>query len=222
MPLVKLWNYLFGRSQPTKSAEPNRDGDPRSRARDAGKRRLAKPTTPQPAAGLHPEAVKRKPAGKRGVMELVTGGPHAALCRIIKGSGVSSLLEVGVGDGTRAAAMLAALEKSSPGTEIRYIAIDLFEMADSELTLKEFHRRMRAIDVRPTLIPLPYRQGLARVAHTFGSVDLVLIADEGLDVCDPWLARVTTPKSLVLRWDGQAWRQIQRNNLGPAETSKAA
>ncbi len=69
---------------------------------------------------------------------------------------------------------------------------------------------------------MPSQQGLTRVAHTYGSVDLVLLAGEDVDTCDPLLGRVTHPASLIFQWDGQAWQQIQRKNLGQRGGREAA
>ncbi len=226
MSLVKLWKAIFGTSQPTDSSKPNPASVNQDRHSDRPKRKLAKPTKPkrsalksqQPAqpSAVKPDRVakvaKRQPAAKRGVLDFVSGGPHASLCRMIKKSGATRILEVGVGDGTRAMAVLSTLAKSKPGAELKYIAIDLFEMGDGQLTLKEFHQQLRTINVKPHLIPMPYEQGLVRVVHTFGTVDLLLLADQDLDSCDPLIARVTDSSSLVLHFDGQNWKQIETKN----------
>ncbi len=155
MPLLKLWNRLFGNSQSTKSAKPNRGTGNGTGTSDGATRKLAKPTTPKQAASTSNENPARLiPAAapaKRSVLDLVSGGPHASLCRMIKKSGAASVLEVGVGDGTRAIAVLSTLAKSQPDREIKYFAIDLFEMGDGVLTLKTFHQQIRSIDVKPNL-----------------------------------------------------------------------
>ena len=133
---------------------------------------------------------------------------------MIKKTAAGSVLEVGVGDGTRAAAVLRTLLKSRPDPAIRYIAIDQFELTDGPVTLKQFHQQIRAIGVKPSLIPMPTVQALTRVAHTFGSVDLVLLADAEIDAIDHVLARVTHPESLVLRFDGQSWQPLEQNSQG--------
>ena len=228
MPFVKLWNAVFGSSQPTKSSKPA--GSKKSRRSEGPTRKLAKPTTPiKPESAAPPQqpaqiviepahkatpAASRPAASKRSVFDFVSGGPHASLCKMIKKSGAKSVLEVGLGDGSRATAVLSTLAKSRPATDIKYIAIDLFEMGNAELTLKEFHQKIRTIDVKPNLIPMPCQQGLRRVAHTFGAIDVVLLATAEVDICDPLIARVTHASSLILHWDGQVWKQIPTTNSG--------
>ncbi len=141
---------------------------------------------------------------------------------MIKKSGASSVLEVGVGDGTRATAVLSSLMKSRPDAELKYIAVDLFEMADGHVTLKDFYRLIRTIDIKPNLIPMPFRPGLTRVAYTVGAVDLLLLADPHLDAADPIVARVTNPASLILQWDGQTWQKIDRKHPASVGIRKAA
>ena len=116
--LLKLWNSIRGNSSPA----PSKPGHSSKQAdRDEPKRKLAKPSKPS-----------------RGVLGL-GGGPHSALCKQLKRIQAASVLEIGVGDGTRAAAVLQTLQSNS---EIQYIAIDQFEMAGSELTLKHFHQQI--------------------------------------------------------------------------------
>ncbi len=214
MPLVKLLKSIFCGSSSEKSAStsPSRDTPA---AGDRTTRKLAQPTTPRPLANPSDASPAGKPAvSKRSVFDLVSGGPHGPLCRMIKKTGAGSVLEVGVGDGTRAEAVLRTLLKSRPDPAIRYIAIDQFELAGGPVTLKQFHQQIRAIGVKPSLIPMPTVQGLTRVAHTFGSVDLVLLADAEIDAIDHVLARVTHPESLVLRFDGQTWQPLERQSQG--------
>jgi formylglycine-generating enzyme required for sulfatase activity len=203
MPLVKLLKSIFCRSEPENSTST-------SPTADTTKRKLAQPTTPQPLVPRSEAAQASKPAAKRSVFDLVSGGPHGPLCRMIKKTNAASVLEVGVGDGTRAAAVLSTLLKARGEAAIRYIAIDQFELADGPITLKQFNQQIRAVGVKPSLIPLPIEQGLARVAHTFGAVDLVLLADPETGGIDHWLARVSGPQSLVLQFDGQTWHPVER------------
>ena len=53
------------------------------------------------------------------------GGPHSGLCKQLKAVSVHSVLEVGVGDGSQAIAVMETLSRQSDS--IRYYAIDEFE-----------------------------------------------------------------------------------------------
>ena len=138
MPFAKLFSAVFGKSQPTKPSQPKRT---RSRGGRSGKMAQPTTTTGQPEAAAKP--------AKRSVLDLVCGGPHASLCRLVKKSSATSVLEIGVEDGTRAAAVLATLTKSRSESELKYIAVDLFEMGDGPVTLKDFHQQIRATGITP-------------------------------------------------------------------------
>jgi hypothetical protein len=89
-----------------------------------------------------------------------------------------TVLEIGIGDGTRAAKLCDTMREVCEA--IRYIAIDQFEMGGGKLKLMDFHRMMRNAEVRPQVFPEPIASGLLRVAHTFGACDLILV-DESID-----------------------------------------
>ncbi|NNE00765.1 MAG: hypothetical protein HKN47_25900 [Pirellulaceae bacterium] len=145
-------------------------------------------------------------------MDRLGRGTQGAICRLVKRSGATSVLEIGVGDGERALAITKMLIASHPETAVRYCAIDMFEMADGPITLKEFNRQLRGQSVRPTLIPMDLTAGLSRVSSTIGFVDLVLIAEpnEPIDLKSirSALERVTTPKSTVYQLVDEKWNQV--------------
>ena len=215
MPLIDLLQKLFSRSDSTQPSISER-----FMWAFRPKRKLAKPTVPVAAADQVSKAAKATP--KRSVLDFVNGGPHAGVCRKVKKSDAKSILEIGVGDGSRALAVLKTLAKNRPDAHLKYIAIDLFELGDGDLTLKEFHQQVRAIDVKPTLIPMPIPQGLTRVAHTLGAVDLILVTDDQVDACDPLLARVTHDATVILKADGDSWQQIDRQSLIAGKGLEAA
>ena len=158
MPLLKLWNALLGRS----SGE--------------------QPVVEQPASSS-PATVSEKPVTTRKTgsgfvssgFGLFSSNPHAALCKQVVAAAPRSILEIGVGDGTRAVAVMEALAKQ--GIAARYFGMDQFELAGGGLSLRDFHRTMRGAGIRPQLFPEPVPRGLIRFLHTIGSVDLVLVAD---------------------------------------------
>jgi hypothetical protein len=124
-------------------------------------------------------------------------------------SSVSMLtaLEIGIGDGTRAAKICDTLREVSE--TIRYIAIDQFEMGGGNLKLMDFHRMMRTAEVRPQVFPEPVASGLLRVAHTFGACDLILV-DESIDEqqlggLGGQLARIAHESTQVLLCKGGKW-----------------
>jgi hypothetical protein len=140
---------------------------------------------------------------------------------LVKSIPASSVLEISVDDGSRAIAVMKTLAKSRQN--VRYLAIDQFEMAGS-VTLKRFHQKLREEKIRPQLLPETIDRGLLRVAHTVGNVDLVLIAAP----VERWqvpttltlLLRISHPKTVIFFLDENNWRQFEGS--GPAQLARAA
>jgi hypothetical protein len=138
-------------------------------------------------------------------------GPHGGLCKLVRSLNARTILEISVGDGTRAVAVLRAL--SAGGEQIHYAAIDQFEMSDGPVTLKEFHQSLRAENVRPQFFPGAIAPGLVQVSSTIGAVDLVLIGAES----EKWqtaavlalLPRIIHRRSVVLHLDGDSWNRYE-------------
>lgn len=187
MPLLKLWNKLCGRSTPRAADQVTTDPV-------AAEPKLPTPKRPTP-----------KPP-KRSILG-IGRGPHAGLCKQIRSLRVQTVLEVAVGDGSRALAVLNAL--ASKNELIRYAAIDQFELADGPVSLKAFHQSLRSENVRAQIYPETIERGLLRVATTIGAVDLVLIAADQEEWKSPavlsLLSRVTHSGSTVLFLDGEEW-----------------
>ena len=126
------------------------------------------------------------------------------------------LLEIGVGDGKRALSVTKALIESNPGTIVRYAAIDMFEMADGPITLKDFNLQLRNQGVQATVVPMEITPGIARVSSTIGVVDLVLIGDNQEDVemttMISALKRVSSANTSVFRLVSEKWERLDPEN----------
>jgi len=184
MPLLKLWNSIRGRSTKTQSIDQGPAAEPRT-------------------------TTKTKKSNRGSGLGIFGGGPHAGLCKRVKSVDASSVLEISVEDGSRALAVLETIEKTNKN--VRYLAIDQFEMAGGPVSLKQFHQTLRSRGFRPQLFPETIQRGLIRVAHTVGAVDLVLIAalPETWQTPQvlPLLSRVTHQSSLVLyRDEEETWK----------------
>ena len=206
MPLLKLWNALRGRRPAAAAADPA----PETPASSAG----AQAAVPASVVKAEPPAKRSasaKPAGGRGVLGMPRRDPHRALCKLIRPLRPATILEISVGDGSRAVAVLQTLAKAQPETPPRYVAIDQFELAGGPVTLKQFHQRLRQENVRPQVFPDAVDQALLRVAYTVGAIDLILIADPSAEWDAPQrqqlLGRVTHGDSVVMRFDGEQWRR---------------
>lgn len=233
MPLLKLWNSLWGRgsaanetgsdavpssrvtevaaaipsasSAPPSRSKVSRAKQPRARAATSGAK-----SEPEPAVNLRvAPATTLPPAPKP---KVVTRGEHAELCRLVIESGACSVLEIGVGDGSRAAAVMQSLQAVSGEKPLKYAAIDGFEMVGGSLTLKDFHHKLRAAGVRPQVFPSAVAQGLFQFSRTVGFADLVIstAADEVWEAAETraLIVRITRPSSVVLHQSGGRWRRL--------------
>ncbi len=92
------------------------------------------------------------------------------------------IVELGVGSGQRALRMIELAKKASPGAEIAYIGMDLFEgrsEADGPgLSLKEAHQQFRGSGAKAQLVPGNPCDSLVRMANALGKVDLLIIPAE--------------------------------------------
>ncbi len=180
--------------------------------------RLAMLETPATAA---PVAVvpRRQP-------KVVTRGAHAEICRLAIATGATSILEIAVGDASRAEAVMQSLQAVSGDKVLRYAAIDQFEMVGGPITLKDFHHRMRGIEVRPQVFPEPVAQGLARFSRTVGFADLVIasLPDPQWDTPEvqSLVARITRVGSTILHHNGDRWQQRTIQPSVTVGTKKAA
>lgn len=196
MPLLKLWNAMWGRST----------GDT--------------PVADPPVSSKLSEAAASKPASKpvskpvsRGLssgFNLFGSHPHAALCKQIGALPARSVLEIGVGDGSRAVAVLGTLAKS--GSPVRYFGIDQFELAGGAVSLKDFHRTMRGAGIRPQIFPEPVDRGLVRFLHTVGTADLVLLDQPAETLENPQvgqlLKRISNAQTTILYLQDDVWMPL--------------
>ena len=103
------------------------------------------------------------------------------LFRLIKQRPVHSILEIGVGDLSRAERLIPFAGNFVPNGELRYTAVDLFEGRqdpDTGVSLKEAHSRFKQFDAKIKVIPGDPFSALARTANSLSGTDLVLIAED--------------------------------------------
>jgi len=190
MPLLKLWNSLRGQSTTTPEPKAEESQSPNTQ--------VSQSSAKSPAEG-----VKRPSKTAFGIFG---GGPHSGLCKQLKPLNVHSVLEVGVGDGSQAIAVMETLSRQSDS--IRYYAVDEFEMAGG-VNLKQFHQTLRNHNIHPQLFPGPVDAGLMKIAHTIGSVDLILVADASVIDNNPavtgMLARISHEGTSVLVARNETW-----------------
>jgi hypothetical protein len=129
-----------------------------------------------------------------------------SLFRFLVQHPITSVLEVGVGQGDRMKRIAKLANLASGADQLRYIGVDEFESAHGRpfLTLKQAHRLATQLGFKASLIPGAPSQALPRVAHKFGPSDLIVI-DGGIDLECPtsgpiggWLNRLAHSHSTVI------------------------
>lgn len=222
MPLKKLWNTLRGVTTPDDvvAPEPERVATPQSAAAPvaskpvAKKQAVAKPVIAKPSI-VKPVATPvtatqptpAKPAGGRGILSMLSRGEHDGLVKSLVKLKPNSVLEIGVGDGSRTAALVHALAQSNPS--LKYAVIDQFEMVGGDVTLRDFHGRLAGLPIRPAIVPEPATRGIVTVLHRLGLMDVVLI-DPSIDEAtqaelDLVLGKVSHAGTTVLRQTNGKW-----------------
>jgi hypothetical protein len=115
--------------------------------------------------------------------------PDRALYSALAQRPLRRILEIGLGDGSRALQIIKQARKRRRGAEVHYIGVDLFELrprAETRLTLKSAYRLLRAAGARVKLVPGDPLSALARTANSINRLDTVII---GTDVDVQSLAR---------------------------------
>ncbi len=129
-----------------------------------------------------------------------------ALYKAVKGRTIRSVLEFGIGDGTRTKNLIEVISWEQANLPLRYTGIDLFEgrpKGQKGLTLKQAFAEIRAPEVKVQLIPgLPY-DALLRCASTLSETDLIILAadqrPEDFEKAWKFIARTVHDKTLILR-----------------------
>lgn len=117
---------------------------------------------------------------------------------------VGSILEIGVGNGERIAALLHFCRDVVKSVPVRYAGLDPFESGGAgRLTLKGAHRLLHEYGVKAHLIPGDPKMGVVRVAHTILPSDLIILdgvwenGSEASAVVSQWLPRLCHANSAI-------------------------
>jgi hypothetical protein len=109
-------------------------------------------------------------------------GTDRVIYRVIRRRLVRRILEIGIGQASRARRMIEVAQLGASGEAIRYVAIDPFEARGPEatpgLSLKEAHRLLKPTAAQVQLIPGDPAAALARAANALQNIDLVIISSD--------------------------------------------
>lgn len=110
--------------------------------------------------------------------------------RTIRKHKVASIVEIGLGDGSRAANMIRVAKKYSLTKNIRYTGVDLFEGREPgqpQLALRDMHKQLSSSGAKIQLVPGDLSSALPRIANSHIRTDLILFSagqpESELDNC---------------------------------------
>lgn len=157
-----------------------------------------------------------------------------AVYKLIKQRQIRSIVEVGLGDGTRCEKLIAVAQKFSE-EKVRYTGVDLFDSRESSTPLKliEMHRRLKGLDAKTQLVPGDLGSALPNIANSHLRTDLILISAgfdrEQFSAVKSFFPRMLHASSLVLvqgKENGEFKKisrmEIEKSVGGPQIASKAA
>ncbi len=151
------------------------------------------------------------------------------LYKAVKGRTIRSVIELGVGDGTRTTRLLEVLSWKQDNLPLRYTGIDLFEArpaAKKGLTLKQAFATIRAPEVKVQLVPGSPYEALVRCANALAETDLFIISadQQAADLERAWkfVPRTLHASSLVLREQPAAGGKTVFQILPVAEVERLA
>lgn len=153
------------------------------------------------------------------------------LVRYLIATPISSILEIGLGDGSRMK-RIAQLVSLPEGVEkLRYVGVDEFEAAkdpQQHLSLKTAHQMATYLNFKATLIPGDLKSAVPRVAHKMGASDLIVI-NGGLDISKPelgpigtWLNHIASDNSAIFASSNAGENLVRVAKPTSSQTGRAA
>jgi hypothetical protein len=114
-----------------------------------------------------------------------------SIYKAIRNHKVQSIVEIGLGDGSRAETMLRVAKKFSITNGLRYTGVDLFEGREDEqspLALREMHKRLSSSGAKVQLVPGDMGSSLSRIANSHVRTDLIVISagQDAETIADCW------------------------------------
>lgn len=140
---------------------------------------------------------------------------------------IHSVLEIGIGDGSRMHRIATLAQLATGAEQLRYIGIDEFEAAHdgrTHLRLKQAHQLATQLGFKASLVPGDQTAAIPRVAHKMAACDLIIV-DGGLDPQAPstgviatWMNRLSHNSTTVIAC-GNAGEALRRVDLASIFTT---
>jgi hypothetical protein len=151
------------------------------------------------------------------------------LYRLIKRQQASRIVEIGMGELSRAVALVEVAQRYARDKKVWYTGIDLFEArpADrSTLSLKDAYRILRASEAGIRLVPGTPARSLASAANAHPNTDLILIGRDvtEADLHGAWfyVPRMLHANSVILAERTVADGQVSFENISRSQIAEWA
>jgi len=142
-----------------------------------------------------------------------------SIYKAIRNHKVQSIVEIGLGDGSRSETMLRVAKKFSVTKGLRYTGIDLFEGREEgqpKLSLREMHKRLSSSEAKVQLVPGEMASALSRIANSHVRTDLIIVsagqAPETIAECWFYFPRMLQSGSqfLIQETAGESFKTLSR------------
>ena len=161
---------------------------------------------------------------------LVKPAADRLVYRAILQEKIGRIVELGLGDGSRALRMIDAAARNHERQNIHYIGLDSFEdrspVDGPGLTLIEAHRSLKQSGAKIKLLPGDPRETLMRSANSLNNIDLLLISapmdSERLERMWFFVPRMLHERSLVLQEVADAKGEKTFRRIAPTEIARFA
>lgn len=155
---------------------------------------------------------------------MLSRGEHDALVKTLTKLQPTSILEIGIGDGSRTPSVVQALAETNPA--LKYAVIDQFEMLGGTLKLRDFHSQLAGLVIRPSIVPEAAARGVVTVLHRLGMMDAIIL-DPSLDAetlteLDIVLCKVSYSDTTILRQTNGKWQSTASSSTTARPTRRAA
>lgn len=151
------------------------------------------------------------------------------LYRLIKSQQICRIVEIGMGDISRAISMIQVAQRFAGDKKVWYTGIDLFEArpeGETAVSLKEAYRILRATEAGIRLVPGTPARSLASAANAHPNTDLIVIgpgvAEDELHGAWFYMPRMLHENSTILSERRSADGQVSFNGISRTQIAERA
>ena len=143
---------------------------------------------------------------------------------------IGSILEIGIGNGSRIEQVLSMLTLRDGCSQLRYVGVDLFESGsnpEEHLRLKDAHRMLAEKNVRAQLVPGDASSALKRIVNSTLPSDLIIVdcgwggESPNAEALVQWLPKLVHDETVVFA-RGNSQEPFQVASITPIQAGRKA